>query len=73
MVQWLGLDTFTTMAWVQFLVGELRSRRPQKKKRKPLGAKLLDGGDNFPPWLGAVTWEALDGSKAWASRFPVGR
>ena len=25
----------------------------------------------FPPWLGAITWEPLDGSRAQASRFPA--
>ena len=29
MVQWLGLGTFTARAWVQSLVGELRSYKPQ--------------------------------------------
>ena len=28
MVQWLGFSTITTMTWVQFLVGELRSYKP---------------------------------------------
>ena len=28
-VQWLGLSTFTARAWVQSLVGELRSRKPR--------------------------------------------
>ena len=39
MVQWLGLCSFTTIAQVQFLVGELKSHKPlgaakRKKKRK---------------------------------------
>ena len=36
-VQWLGLGTFTAGAWVQSLVGELRSQKQwcgQKKKKK---------------------------------------
>ena len=40
-VQWLGLCSFTTIAPVQFLVGELKSNKPhgaakkwEKKKRK---------------------------------------
>ena len=37
-VQWLGLGIFTTMAWVQSLVGELRSHEPhgvaEKKKER---------------------------------------
>ena len=36
-VQWLGLNAFTAGAWVQSLVGELRSpqaTRGKKKKRK---------------------------------------
>ena len=42
MVQWLGLGTFTAMAWVQSLVRELRSYKPlgvdkKKKKRKKEG------------------------------------
>ena len=37
MVHWLGLGTFTAMAWVQSLVRELRSYKPlgvDKKKRR---------------------------------------
>ena len=37
MVQWLGPSTFTHRAWVQSLVGELRSLKPRgmaKKKKK---------------------------------------
>ena len=37
MVQWLGLGTFTAMAWVQSLVRELRSYKPlgvDKKKEE---------------------------------------
>ena len=36
-VQWLGLGIFTAMAWVQSLVGELRSHEPhgmEKKKKR---------------------------------------
>ena len=29
-VQWLGLSAFTAMAWVQSLVGELRSCKPHR-------------------------------------------
>ena len=32
-VQWLGLGAFTAMAWVQTLVGELRSHFPQATQR----------------------------------------
>ena len=37
-VQWLGVGTFTAMAWVQSLVGELRSGKPRSatKKKKNL-------------------------------------
>ena len=41
-VQWLGLGTFTDMAWVQSLVGELRStaaRCGQKKKDNMVNKK----------------------------------
>ena len=38
MVQWLGCGTFTAIAWVQPLVGEIRSHKPlstaQKNKTK---------------------------------------
>ena len=37
-IQWLGLHAFTARAWVQSLVGELRSHKPfsvgKKKKKK---------------------------------------
>ena len=36
-VWWLGFGTFTTVAWVQSLVGRLRSRKTRgtdKKKKK---------------------------------------
>ena len=36
-VQWLGLGAFTSVAWVQSLVGEVRSCKPRgtaKKKKK---------------------------------------
>ena len=39
MVYWLGFNAFTAVAWVQSLVGELRSRKPHgtaKKKDKDL-------------------------------------
>ena len=40
MVWWLGFGTFTAVAWVQSLVGELRSRKQcgvakKKKKKNP--------------------------------------
>ena len=36
-IQWLGLGTFTAMAWVQPLVKELRSYKPRgMAKRKIL-------------------------------------
>ena len=34
MVQWLGLGTFTAVAWVQSLVRELRPRRPHSLGQK---------------------------------------
>ena len=43
-IQWLGLDAFTSVAWVQSLVGELRSRKPHgmaRKKRIILHISLL--------------------------------
>ena len=33
-IQWLGLDASTSVAWVQSLVGELRSRKPPGMARK---------------------------------------
>ena len=33
-VQWLGLGSLTAVAQVQFLVGELRSRKPRGKAKK---------------------------------------
>ena len=45
MVQWLGLSAFTTVAWVQSLVGEMkfpqamRLGQKKKKKRKKAGNK----------------------------------
>ena len=42
MVQWLGVGAFTTMAWVQSLIGELRFHKPRRqsgKKRKGLKKK----------------------------------
>ena len=42
-VQWTGFSVFTAVAWVQFLVRELRSRKPKKtppkqnkQKKKPM-------------------------------------
>ena len=38
-IQWLGLDVFTAVAWVQSQVGELRSSKPQciaKIKKKEI-------------------------------------
>ena len=39
MVQWLGLGTFAAVAWVQSLVGELRSCKPQDEMER-----FPDGG-----------------------------
>ena len=46
-VQWLGLCSFTTIAQVQFLIGELKSHKPLvaakkwgKKKRKKEKEKI---------------------------------
>ena len=42
-VQWLGLGTFTTMYWVQSLIWELRSCKPQgvaTKKKKNWKQKI---------------------------------
>ena len=33
-VQWLGLPVFTAVAWVQSLVGELRSHKPRHMAKK---------------------------------------
>ena len=33
-VQWLGLCSFTTIAQVQFLVGELKSHKPRGAAKK---------------------------------------
>ena len=35
MVQWLGLTAFTAVAWIQFLVGELRSHKPYNVANSP--------------------------------------
>lgn len=40
-------------------------------RRGPLGSKFLDWDASSPPWLGAITWEPPDGSRAEASRFPA--
>ena len=34
MVQWLGLQAFTAVAWVQSLVGKLRSHKPAHPLKK---------------------------------------
>ena len=33
MVQWLGIGAFTSVAWIQSLVGELRSGKPCMRKQ----------------------------------------
>ena len=38
MVQWLGLPAFTAVAWIQFLVGELRSHKPYNVANSPTPA-----------------------------------
>ena len=42
MVQWLGLSAFTAGAWVQSLVGELRSHKlhGMAKEKKPAGERV---------------------------------
>ena len=56
MVQWLGLGTFTTVAQVQSLVGELRSRKLRGVVKiiiiiiiiiLPLGIDWEGAGENF--------------------------
>ena len=37
---WLGFQAFTAMAWVQSLVGELRSRKPLGQKKKKSDNKM---------------------------------
>ena len=65
-VQWLGVGTFTARAWVQSLVRELRSRKPQKgaakKKEKKSGEWLpfigvggSEGGLPGADYTGAFT------------------
>ena len=43
-IQWLGLDVFIAVAWVQSQVGELRSSKPQhiakRKKNEILNFSL---------------------------------
>ena len=45
MVQWLGLQAFTAVAWVQSLVGELRSRKvggmAKNKQKKKIHAEIF--------------------------------
>ena len=61
MVQWLGFSAFTAVAWIQSLVGELRSHKPcsvDQKKQMPRRAvvdnvkcyqrSLKIGTGNFP-------------------------
>ena len=50
MVQWLGLGAFTAVAWVQSLVGELRSYKlcsAAKKKKKEKSGGII-GNLYFP-------------------------
>ena len=57
-VQWLGVGTFTARAWVQSLVRELRSRKPQKgaakKKKKKSGE-----------WLPFIGVGGSEGGSSW--------
>ena len=39
-VQWLGLTAFTAVAWIQFLVGELRSHRPYNVANSPIPTEI---------------------------------
>ena len=39
-VQWFGLGAFTAIAWVQPLVGELRSHKPPGMARKKIKRKI---------------------------------
>ena len=34
LIQWLGLQAFTAVAWVQSLVGKLRSHKPARPLKK---------------------------------------
>ena len=45
-VQWLGLGTFTEVAQIQSLVGELRSRKSQHGQKK----KKKTNGDFLQKW-----------------------
>ena len=51
MAQWLGLGAFTALAWVQSLVGELRSQKPRgaakKKKEKKKKEKSVSCGQHI--------------------------
>ena len=54
MVQWLGLHTSAAGAWVQFLVGELRSHElhSMAKKRETLWSSQLLGLAEGLCWRG---------------------
>ena len=74
--QWLGFLGFTAVAWVQFLVRELRSHKPHgtAKKRKtsllpstlfevPVTHSLLVSFFYFWPW--SKVWGILDPDQQW--------
>ena len=76
--QWLGFLGFTAVAWVQFLVRELRSHKPHgtAKKRKtsllpstlfevPVTHSLLVSFFYFWPW--SKVWGILDPDQQWNS------
>ena len=49
-VLWLGLSAFTARAWVQSLVGELRTHKPDgmaSKRKIALERILMTGGDRL--------------------------
>ena len=49
-VLWLGLSTFSARAWVQSLVGELRTHKPcgvASKRKTALETTLTTGGDRL--------------------------
>ena len=76
MAQWLGFLGFTAVAWVQFLVRELRSHKPHStaKKRKtsllpstlfevPVTHSLFVSFFCFWPW--SKVWGILDPDQQW--------
>ena len=46
MVQWLGVGAFTTVAWVQSLIGKLRFHKPRMQSGQD-GKKKIGNEDLF--------------------------